>query len=734
MERPRLNGFLASAAVAAILTLVVGGGVLFSGRTFTPTDFLTSRAPWGGGHATDAFVKNRNHQDAIEFDAMHALVARESLRRGELFLWNPRILCGMPAAGDPQLGTFYPPRLLLLRLLPALPALDALMLLHYFAAGLAMAALARTWGMGPAASLVSAVTWMLCGQQMAWFKYAGGLPAAVLLPLLALALRRGSLPWTAAAGALWALLLTGAHPQLSFLALVWTAIALAAGTREAGWRRTCASAGVFAAAAVGLGAIQLFPFLESLFSSQKLDTPDTLIFSRPTRIPLLLGTLFWQRALGSPIDRVDLTHAWTGTNSFEFQAYVGLLPLVLAVAAWRRSRVLAATALALLALATLYPVWWLLTAILPFLKMVNPHRLYLFAFAGSILAGLGFESLLARPPGRRLRLGAAAVAGGVLLVGIAGWARGATWLSLGNPAYFALAIAALLTAAALRILASPAAPPLKTAAVLIAIAGDLLPGFLAYNATHGPLPPEPAALSRLPRDRRVVVDWESPYYRTGVTNFLMAYGLSTPSGYASQIPRATAEMVRALGAHAGDRSIEVRAGDARAIRALGVGAVLTPQGERRIDALPLAWLVGRVEIISDPEARLRRLADPTFDPARSVILETSRGVERSEDPEGSVRAEDGGFVTESDQPSLLVVSEPAAGWRCEVDGRPQPVLRANHGMRAVALDAGRHRVTFSYRPRSLTIGAGCSAATLAALLGGLLFLRLRNRSSTARSG
>ena len=131
MARPP-NGYLVCTLVAAVLTVLVARGVLFSDRTFTPTDFLTSRAPWGGKHATDAFVKNRNHQDAIEFDAMHALAARESVLKGRLFLWNPRILCGVSSAGDPQLGTFYLPRLLLLRLLPALSALDALMLIHYF--------------------------------------------------------------------------------------------------------------------------------------------------------------------------------------------------------------------------------------------------------------------------------------------------------------------------------------------------------------------------------------------------------------------------------------------------------------------------------------------------------------------------------------------------------------------------------------------------------------------------
>jgi hypothetical protein len=74
MERRR-NGFRACLALAAILSCLVGRDVLFEGRTFTPTDFLSSRAPWGREHSSDVSVRNRVQQDVIEFDAMHALAA-----------------------------------------------------------------------------------------------------------------------------------------------------------------------------------------------------------------------------------------------------------------------------------------------------------------------------------------------------------------------------------------------------------------------------------------------------------------------------------------------------------------------------------------------------------------------------------------------------------------------------------------------------------------------------------
>jgi uncharacterized membrane protein YfhO len=99
------------------------------------------------------------------------------------------------------------------------------------------------------------------------------------------------------------------------------------------------------------------------------------------------------------------------------------------------------------------------------------------------------------------------------------------------------------------------------------------------------------------------------------------------------------------------------------------------------------------------------------------------------------RVNDREFVADVEASALLVVGETwHSGWRCEVDGLPQPVVRANHAMKAVALGPGRHRVTFFYRPRSLVLGAFCSAVSLALFVGWLLFRRVRNPSSTARSG
>ena len=75
----------------------------------------------------------------------------------------------------------------------------------------------------------------------------------------------------------------------------------------------------------------------------------------------------------------------------------------------------------------------------------------------------------------------------------------------------------------------------------------------------------------------------------------------------------------------------------------------------------------------------------------------------------------------------LVLSDPFyPGWRAELDGSPAEILRANYAFRAVAVPAGSHTVTMTFRPASWIAGLAISLATLAALAAaGFVWLRRR---------
>jgi uncharacterized membrane protein YfhO len=82
------------------------------------------------------------------------------------------------------------------------------------------------------------------------------------------------------------------------------------------------------------------------------------------------------------------------------------------------------------------------------------------------------------------------------------------------------------------------------------------------------------------------------------------------------------------------------------------------------------------------------------------------------------------------RPAILLITDAySADWRADP---PHAIMPANHALRAIALDAGRHRIRLEYRPPSLRIGVIVSAA---AMLIALLRLTLRiGRRTLIRGG
>jgi uncharacterized membrane protein YfhO len=96
-----------------------------------------------------------------------------------------------------------------------------------------------------------------------------------------------------------------------------------------------------------------------------------------------------------------------------------------------------------------------------------------------------------------------------------------------------------------------------------------------------------------------------------------------------------------------------------------------------------------------------------------------------------VRYEGDAMVLHVDSPAdgYLFLSDPFyPGWRAEVDGEPEEILRANYAFRALAVPAGSHTVRMVFRPSSWLAGLGISIGTGLALLilvGALLVRKTR---------
>ena len=144
---------------------------------------------------------------------------------------------------------------------------------------------------------------------------------------------------------------------------------------------------------------------------------------------------------------------------------------------------------------------------------------------------------------------------------------------------------------------------------------------------------------------------------------------------------------------------------------------------RNLLAAPRVGFVANSAFVASETDALRAVLSRGFDPRRHLVVEGSAPFVRGPGcaPASIVELERRpsswrGRVT-SVCDGYLVFSEPFyEGWRGTVDGSPTAFLHANVAFSALAVPAGTHDVTRTYRPTSLLVGALLSAATIAVLV------------------
>jgi len=113
---------------------------------------------------------------------------------------------------------------------------------------------------------------------------------------------------------------------------------------------------------------------------------------------------------------------------------------------------------------------------------------------------------------------------------------------------------------------------------------------------------------------------------------------------------------------------------------------------------------------------LRALAQPDFDggkmvflppEAKSLVTVTNQTAARV--LSSQFKAQRADIEVEASEPSLVVVAQTwYHNWRAYVDGRPAPLLRANHAFQAIQVPAGRHYIRLAYEDMAFQFGAAVS--------------------------
>jgi len=336
------------------------------------TIVLAALAVFGPALARNEVFTFRDHLDY--FQPLRWFTT-EQLRAGSLPLWNPYNASGEAWLANPQTAVFYPPAWLFL-VLPFPTAYVAFLLFH----ALLLGAGAYLWFVrraSVAASLLGAVALMLSGPVLSLLDVQNNFATFAWLPWVLLV---AGGRWPVAGAVVLAMSFLAGEPFLAAIAAVCYVVI----NRNL---RTIALAGL---GALGLTAVQLFPFLEMLAGSNRVsgfDPTDVLRGSMPLRDWLLV-------AVPPRLARFQ------PAQHFIFVLYAGAFVVALAiigafVRGWRRSWPYLGT-IALVAAVASGPRW------LPHLPLTifrYPPRVVPFAALAIVaLAVAGWDALRRRSP------------------------------------------------------------------------------------------------------------------------------------------------------------------------------------------------------------------------------------------------------------------------------------------------------------------------------------------------
>jgi hypothetical protein len=681
----------------------------------------------------------RHYLEAGDFvDQFYAFAVHEAraFAAGQLPLWNPYAYAGAPFWSDVQAAVAYPPSLLTVLAAVALwgrlpfLALELEAILHIGLAGIFTYHFARrVLGSRPGA-LAAALTFAFSG-------YLTGYPMlqlAVLETVVWLPLALLGVEWlldedgcpcrgTMVLGLSLGLGILAGHPQNAMYLLYTSAAYLAwrawPWRRRGGapWRRLVAALLL----AAGLSAAGWLPAAELLrLSNRAVADYETLANGFPPRE--LLGAVLPGLTKWSPL-------------------YVGLLPLLLAVAAgWRsveasdeparRSRFWLALGLVALLLSLgrhgfAFDLFYLLVPGFDLFRGQERAALVV-SFSLAMLAGTGLADWL----GGRFPVGRVVAAGAVVLAALGSVLLVAATPEL-RPAALRLVLLAALVAVVAALRTAPRVPPAAWLALVMTVI--LVDGYAVNGRTNlaaaapGELQITPTIAVLKTDAQRTQNDDRLPR-NTGVL-----HGVETIEG-ASPLRLRTFDALRE--GLQGDR--EQRLWDLLAVshvltwreelpvparRLLGTGEGEVSGGLYRLDvALPRVWRVFAAETVTDDRVALERLRDVGFNPLEVVLLHDGEGGRYR--PTGVFQADivsrqAGEIVatTTADAPGWLVFSEMHyPGWRATVDGRPAELARADVALMAVAVPAGEHTVRLGFTAPAVTWGLALSVGSLVVLL------------------
>ncbi len=730
--------------------------------------------------------------------------AMGELAQGRLPLWNPYNGAGAPLLANYQSALLYPPNLLYF-VWSGPQMMGWLGVLHLAWAGLGMWLLTGRLQMPLLGRGTAVLGYSLSSTLVARFGTIPMLDVAAWLPWLILTvdalIERVTLARVLALAGVVAMQLLAGHAQWTFYSFalaggygVWRVITslpktltpapspsgrgeakpanIPVGAKHASPSivRIIIGAIVALAFGVALAAAQLIPTAELQRESQRASGVDEAYALNFSYAPLSLITLFNPNFFGNPGDG---SYAIGGVY-FETAAYIGILPVVLAILvtghyalAWRKRRNSNPPAILSIPHTNLIPFFALVTILVvalafgkffiypllyryvPTFKLFQaPSRWLLLAvFALSLLAGFATHVWkVDRRTRSRARL-ALAGAISIMLAGFAARLIAPSGLPLVAQMTQGIAvIGVLLVATAAIFVMQPTDEryqPRWISAVLIFVAVDLWWANALSNPTvpanfydkHPSITtgrvfwldeknaalPDIAFARFLPlNDYRIAVAKQQNYRQSNLPNLNLLDRQPSLNSFEPLRPDGFERFTKLL--NSSPKPALLNAG--------AIGKVYDSSAPE--SPAPRVWIAPVVTSVNSMDDAERIMSSGEWDAYRTAVIEGAINVT------GSPNAGTAHITQESPLDLTIAVDTPADSalvvadtyypdWKATLDGTPTTIYRANLAFRAVIVPAGKHEVRMTYQPQSFTVGAAISLASLAlyVVLVGVMLVRRR---------
>lgn len=330
----------------------------------------------------------------------------ESLKHGELPLWNPYVGGGYPEFAKAEIGALYLPNMIFLYLFSFPLAINLLYVSTFLIASVSMYFLCIRWKLHAQASIIAAITFAYSTFFLTKFPHLSRIESASLLPLIMIffdrLLEKPTLKRAALCAVVIAQQIYAGHFQMMFI----SALILGAYALYHIWKNRRSTlllyVGCMGLIVCLLSAIQLLPSAEFIQLTQRgagFSPQQSLLYSFPWKN---LATLINPFIFGSPHNgSYPLENFFDGNIFWENTLYISIPGIflvavgIITMKTKRKDIRFFLTFLCLIGISMMtgkYSPFYLIHSIKPFSFFRAPSKyIFIVAFSISVLAGFGYQ-------------------------------------------------------------------------------------------------------------------------------------------------------------------------------------------------------------------------------------------------------------------------------------------------------------------------------------------------------